>query len=417
MQTTYYVTIKQSTETLGGLIATYEEIPYLTAGATIKSNRTGATTTVTAVITSTTFYVEDSAGFIEETTAIVKSAMFTGESLSTLLPTVLVNDNMKSILNIFASEFQSEYTAILDIPTTQNVDKCPSNILQHLAAAYGLSFDPDLDEDTKCELIRLSQYIYLKRGTKDSIVAIFNALGYSAKVQELFTKPYENIIDTITGDTISIEVTGVQLPVAGQFKLKDQMTTSTKMSWIRIIDSPYQFQLDTGEGARYSEGDSIRIFDYSTERDATNFPITSSYINVVYTDRKSPIRDLTASVLRIINKYLNDTKSSHARLWGGTGIERILLSLVSFKKDGELIDEGPTITTEPPYFSTQTLKEFEGVIPTAKLDDGLINELDNNIVLDEVDWLSVETTTNLNQVDLTNIELLSVNDTWTVTKR
>ena len=416
-KTTYWASIRSSSQTDSGVIVTYEALPYITAGAILKSNKTGAVTTVTLVLSDTTFQVESSIGFTADTTMVVTLALFTGDSLSKLLPEVHTTGDTSAFLNVAASEIQSCYEAITGIPEVKDTNLCPTSVLPHLAAGYGVSFDPDLDEATKRELIRLSQYVYLKRGTKDGLVAVFNALGYEADVQELYTKAYTNEIASITGNTILLKTAGAQLPQAGVFSVKALLTKTNTMSWVRKINSALEFEIDAGTATLFSIGDVVKVYEYRTTRDLTYAPYTSSFINIVYTDRKVPPRALDDSLLRILNSYLLEFKSSHARLWGDTGIERILQNLVSFKNDAELEERGVICENVVPLFSIDILNTFDGTIPAAVLDSGLTATLDNNLQLDDVIWLSAETLTDYNRVTLNVSDTISLSENWTVARR
>lgn len=416
-QTTYWASVKASSQSDSGIIETYEPLPYITVGAIIKSNQTGVTTTVVLVLSSTVIQVASSIGFLADTTIQVTLTLFTGESLARLLPEVHATEDTNVFLNVPASEFQSCYEAISKIPEVKDTNKCPTSVLPHLAASYGVTFDPDLDEATKRELIRLSQYVYLKRGTRDGLVAVFNALGYEADVQELYTKAYTNEIANISSNTITLTVAGAQLPPAGTFSVKALLTKTNTMSWIRKINSAVEFEVEAGTESLFSIGDTVKIYEYSTTKDLTHAPYTSSFINIVYTDRKVPPRALDDSLLRILNSYLLEFKSSHARLWGGTGIERILRNLVSFKDDAELVERGLLCENVVPVFSIDILNTFDGTIPAAELDRGMGSTLDANLQLDDIVWLSAETFTDHNRVALSASDTINLSENWRVARR
>lgn len=416
-RTTYWASIKTSTQSIGGIIEIYEAIPYVSAGATIKSNKTGVTTTILLVLSEFSFQVQDSTGFTADTTVIITVATFTGESLASYIPEINSTGETKTFLNVIASELQSCYTEVNKIPEVRDVDKCPTQMLPHLATSYGVYFDPDLDALTRRELIRLSQYIYLKRGTKDGLVAIFNALGYEAAVQELYTKAYVNEIESISGDVITLKAAGAELPPAGLFSVRALMTKPTTIAWVRKINNALEFEVDAGVGASFSPSDTVNIYEYSTVKDIVNFPYTSSFINIVYADRNDPPRLLTDSILRILNNYLREFKSSHARLWGGTGIERILSNIISFREDGEPATRGILCINEVPVYTVDRDNLFTGLISAAALNEGSESRLDSNLQLDDVTWLSTETVTEFNREPLDMLESIGLSEDWEVVRR
>jgi len=408
----------------GNLLITLDrDVHYLKEGNLITSNDSGITAKISRVESSKIIGINMDFGFTSGTSVIILSNVFDGETLGKRFPKHQRNDDFISFLNPYAEVLQEIYEKVRKIPEVIDVETCPDELLKYLATSRGIPIKETDTPEIQREVIKLAEFMYRNKSSKQGIVAAFQAKGYDAEILEYYTKKYAKEILSVSGTQIEFVNDGSPFPPLGQFFPIDIVAKSTgpgslepekfdgTYALINSIQSPYEVTLkDNGLGL-FSPGDWVVVYNYETARDTTDYPDASSFVNIKFTDRFSPPRAMTDEILQELSDYLRKFLSTHARLWNGTGIERIRELLADFREDGEFDLEGLEVEFDEVYEMSFDLL-FDGTFKTY-LDTN--NSLDGGNYMDEVTWLTASVNIEFDEKNTASNEGIEVNETWTIT--
>ena len=109
-------------------------------------------------------------------------------SLLDIAPPSISNDNgVKSLITAINPELKSVSDAISDAFIISRVKQLPERVIDLLAWQWHVDFyEPDLDIDTKRELVLNSIKYHRKKGTKYAIKSALEALGFVPTIKEWF---------------------------------------------------------------------------------------------------------------------------------------------------------------------------------------------------------------------------------------
>ncbi len=344
-------------------------VKYLTAGLVITNMKSGTATTIKTVYNDTQIELTSSVGFENETTAQIIIDNFDGEILSRFLPDWVVTEDLQDFLDIFSIELNDQWGAIASIASNINPDYCKSEMLPILAASFGIPLDADYEEEVQRNFIKGAQFAYRYKGSKKGIEAAFRALGYDLELHEYFVGKYVNQIDTITdlggGEyEVVLETGDLKVPTSlGQFSVADMISESEGfgsntavqnpgnwMEVLRVIDIN-TYVVNNLHGTGLTNGMNVVFFARNVDTrevvnadfddtDVNEFPLMSSFIKGVITDRRSGGGIIGPVELEQLKEFLNLFLSSHARL-AGAGLETIIILLADFREEEIEFPESP----------------------------------------------------------------------------
>lgn len=429
MINTQYVNIASIS---GNQITFSDPIKYLKAGNIITNMLSLTSTKITLVVSRTVIEVSSIVGFSSGTSAQVETDLWTGISLSKFLPEWLVSSDLEEFLNVLSKELQRQWNKIDSLPSLVDPDICPTELLPTLSESYGIPVDADDEEDVQRTFIKTSQYGFKYKGTRRGIEAAFNSLGYEVSIKEFYFGKYIGTIESVDGDTITLSGDS-ELPLTnGAFRTDDMICKSTgadsriatthpsKFHLVRSVLNPLSYVLYGGNGADFEVGDPLVTFAYNQERISVTgdwadntlneFPLTSSFIKVFITDKRTQEVVLTDMVLLKLLNYLKIFKSSHARLLG-SGIQIEVVFLASFRNTVDESHRGPLGQINIPYaerFMYDTTDSF-----ATRLDDG--HRMDVGLSLDTNDFLSASITAVYTQKNYVNAESITLSESYELT--
>jgi phage tail-like protein len=115
-----------------------------------------------------------------------------------LLPWIHHYNDPKLVVKTLIDGAQEEYNLLrekaLALPSFQDLDKVPGNLLSYLSYHLGMELETDDPEALRREQIRAAVPIYKVKGTDQGFVSLLRTLGFGVKVTHLFEDSPDSLI-------------------------------------------------------------------------------------------------------------------------------------------------------------------------------------------------------------------------------